>query len=242
VPAVPVTAGISREVTAAGYQYRTHGTAKVDGKVTERLRGTQLWRVKRISTSLPLEMSAFTVSRPTFGGGTTTSTFTVIPPLSQENISIPQTPLNPAITLQTFGGLYLTSTVTKSGNSTSSFAPLPPGIELLQTNAAPGQSWLSAAVDPASTLAEEAQGSNVGDVRVNGCGKKYDAWKVRVTSTVLGLSERLTEVDTLSIGSEYGGLILAEQQHITGSTGGHQIDQVLTATINSLKAVRGKKR
>ena len=235
VPPDPETPTITNAAPAGTFRYRTKGTAKVDGHVTSRLGGNGLWLTAPEKPSVPAETYQFSITHPSFGGATVTNTYAVLPPGTDQNVSVPQTPLNPSETVTAYGGLYLARVETKSGNTTSTFAPAAPGVELLQIPAVVNAIWQSQATDPTSMISESLSGKSLGDVRVNACGTKLDAWEVQLSATITGLDENLTETDDLDIATEYGGLILSINQTVTGTTQGHQVEQSYEATINSLK-------
>jgi hypothetical protein len=237
-PPTAVTTTITNAAPAAAFAYRTKGTAKVDGKVTSALSGNAVWETADESPSVPAESRQFSVSHKSFDGSTVTNTYSVVPPATDQNASVPQTPFTPSETVSAQGGLYLSKVETKSGNTTSTFAPAAPGVELLQLPAFASSTWQSQATDPSSMISETVTGKNLGNVRVNACGTKLDAWQAQLSATIMGLNESLTETDTLSIATEYGGLILSIEQIVQGTTQGHEIEQTYTATINSLRPVR----
>jgi len=237
VPPQPVTATVEGGLVTGALKYLVAGYSTVDGTKTV-LKETQLWRVTE-STPLPGETESFSVNHPSFGGSTITTTYAVVPQPSSQTVDVPETPANKSITLEATGGLYLTKVVTRSGNTSATFAPNAPGVQIASQPIGNGATWSSTAADPESQQSETASGNDIGDDRVDACGTKLDAEKVSQTASILGVNENLTETDILHVATEYGGLPIAIDQSVTGTSNGHQIEQHLIATIASITPVKG---
>ncbi|HVV75737.1 MAG TPA: hypothetical protein VHC43_06835 [Mycobacteriales bacterium] len=234
-PPQAVTQRLTRPPKPGRYSYREHGVAKADGKTVAALPRKAVWRVRSIKPPLPAESYAFSITAPTFRGGVTTTDYAVMKPVVNVSQTIPPTNIG----LQPIGGgIYVTRIETRSHGTTTTFAPLAPGVELIGQPMVNGATWNGIGVDVTHSLTMSVSGQIVGDQHVNACGKQLDAWRVKVTTTVFGLSENLTQTERYDVGSEYGGLLLSVQRSITGSAGGQDVDQQMTATIDSIKPVQ----
>lgn len=233
-PPIAASQSLTKPPVAGRYAYREQGTAKTGGKKVASLPTHATWRVRRLTPPLPAESYAFSVTEPSFQGASTTTDYAVMKPIINISQTIPSTNIG----VQPIGGgIYLTKIVTRSHGTTSTFAPLPPGVELIGQPLINGATWQGLGVDVEHMLTMSVSGSVVGDTHVNACGKQLDAWRVRVTSTVFGLSENLKQTETFDVGSEYGGLLLAVSRSISGTASGHAVQQAMHATINSIKPV-----
>ena len=220
------------------YAYRQHGTAKVGGKRVASLQKDAIWRVRTIKAPLPTESYAFSVTAPSFDGSTTTTDYAVMKPVVNISQTIPPTNIG----IQPIGGgIYITKIVTHSHGATSTFAPLSPGVEVIGQPLTNSATWQGIGIDVTHALTMSIAGKVVGNHHVNACGQQLDAWRVQVKTTVFGLSENLSQTETYDVGSEYGGMLLAVKRSISGTTGGQNVEQEMTATINSIKPVATKK-
>ena len=237
-PPKAATSLLSKPPVAGRYAYRQHGTAKANGKRVAILAKHATWRVRSLRPPLPTESFAFSITAPTFDGATTTTDYAVMKPVINISQTIPPTNIG----IQPIGGgIYVTRIVTRSRHATSTFAPLSPGVLLIGQPLTNGATWQGLGVDISHALTMTTSGSVVGNHHVNACGKQLDAWRVKVSTTVLGLSENLTQTETFDVGSEYGGMLLAVRRTISGTTGGQRVEQQMTATINSLKPLTANK-
>lgn len=234
-PPRAVTQMLNRPPAEGRYSYRQHGYAERNGKRVAKLPKHAVWRVREIKPPLPTESYAFSITAPSFQGGTTTTDYAVMKP----PVNITQTVPATNITIQPIGGgIYLTRIVTRSHGATSTFAPLAPGVQLIGQPMIPGATWTGIGVDITHSVTMSVSGKVVGDKHVNACGQQLDAWRVRVTSTIFGLSENVRQIETYDVGSEYGGLFLAVQRQVGGTLAGQSFAQTIGATINSIKPLK----
>lgn len=220
------------------YSYRQHGYAKRDGKRVAKLSKQAMWRVRAIKPPLPSYSYAFTVTAPSFQGAVTTTTYAVMRPPINVNQTVPAT----SLTIQPIGGgIYITQIVTRSHGATSTFQPLPPGVQLIGQPFINGLTWTGIGVDVAHSLTMSVTGKVVAKQPVNACGQQLDAWRVEVSSTIYGLSENVSQTETYEVGSEYGGLFLAVHRVVSGTLSGHAFAQSSAATINAIKPLKAKR-
>lgn len=231
-PPTAATSSISQAPVVGRFVYRQSGRAKMDGKQAGKLAGNVIVPVAATPPQTPAQTAAFTVTTPSFEGATITTTFAVQP--AAASAPVPPTAATPPITAEPPAGLFITKIVTTAGNSTTTFAPSQPGVQVFSQPAGHGTTWQGTASDPTAAVSVTVKGSVVGDTHVNACGNALDAVKATVEETVIGIDESLTESHVLAVGSEYGGLILSDDRKVTGSVSGHQIDQTSSLTINSI--------
>jgi hypothetical protein len=236
-PPRAATQSLNRPPAPGRYAYRQRGTAKADGKRVASLPRKATWTVRKIEPPLPTQPYAFSVTSPSFQGATTTTDYAVMKPVINISQTIPATNIG----IQPIGGgIYVTRIVTRSHGATTTFTPLTPGVQLIGQPLVPKATWTSIGVDIVHSLTMTVRGEVVGKTQVNACGQKLDAWRVKVATTIFGLSENLTQTERYDVGSEYGGLLLSVRRSIAGTTGGQRVEQEMSATINSVKPVKSK--
>ena len=96
------------------------------------------------------------------------------------------------------------------------FFPTAP-LQFIQTPLAIGNSWTSAGVDPNNETSVELSGSVPGKVTVNACGTALDAYQVHISGQIASPTLQLAWTADYDIGSQYGGLILAEKVQLSGT-------------------------
>ena len=167
-----------------------------------------------------------------FDGVTTTTDYKVYPK-GPGGATVGQTGETPA------AGIYLTSLVT-TGKTVESFHPQPM-VELMPLPAQANTSFQSSGVDPLTGQAMEVQSGQVGGrAHVDGCGKLMDAWVVTLRGQMLnarqGASAAKDFTLTLYIGTQFGGLSLADHLVETGTdeTSGKPYRYELYATIDQV--------
>jgi hypothetical protein len=233
-PRIPAAALSPKGPVAGKLAYRQSGSSVSDSDPAVLLHGNDV-RTIAVDPTATGALYTFTVTQKSFGRATIASTYSLVPPSSDQSVTIPGTAAgNPPETLNATGGLYLQRIETKSPAGTRVFAPVGLGVEVYQEPAAPGASWSSSATDPNTQTSVLVQGAISGHAVANACGQAIDTWKVTLTQTVLGAAENLTQKQTLLVAPQYGCLIVDEQDEVTGSFDGHTITQKLRSTVNSL--------
>lgn len=237
-PKVPAEALSPRGPAAQRLTYRQSGSSVSDSDPAVLLHGDDV-RTVAVDPTASGALYTFTVTQKSFGGATIASTYSLVPPPSDQSVTVPGTVAgNPPETLNATGGLYLQRIETKSAAGTRVFAPVGLGVEVYEEPAAPGASWSSSATDPDTQTSVIAQGAISGHAVTNACGQAIDAWKVTLTQTVLGAAENLTQKRTLLVAPQYGCLIVDETDDVTGTFDGHTITQKLSSTVNTLPRQR----
>lgn len=95
------------------------------------------------------------------------------------------------------------------------FFPTVP-LQFIQTPLAIGNSWSSAGLDPNNQTSVQISGSVPAKVTVNACGVALDAYQVHIDGHIASPTLQLTWTADYDIGSQYGGLILAEHVQLGG--------------------------
>ena len=231
-PPTAATSSIDNAPHPGRYLYRQTGHSTMDGKAAGKLAGNVVVPVAAKATDTSAQTAAFTVTTPSFEDATITTSFAVQP--AAASAPLPPTSVTPPMTVGPPAGLFITKIVTTAGNSTTTFTPNQPGVQVFSEPAGKGTTWQGTATDPTAAVSVTVNGSVVGNTHVNACGNALDAVKVTIDETVAGINENLTESHVLGIGTEYGGLILSDERKVTGSVSGHQVEQASSLTINSI--------
>ena len=231
-PPTAATSTIDNAPHPGRYIYRQSGRSQVDGKAAGKLAGNVVVPVAARAPETSAQTAAFTVTTPSFESATISTTVAIQP--AAASAGVPPTAATDPMTVGPPAGLFITKIVTTAGNSTTTFSPSPPGVQVFAQPAGRGTTWQGTATDPTATVSVTVRGSVVGNTHVNACGNALDAVKVTLDETVAGISENLTESHVLGIGTEYGGLILSDERAVTGTISGHQVDQASSLTINSI--------
>lgn len=219
-----------------GYPFRVSGTSTLDGTKKATLGKAQTRTVTQLPTTTPLETSRFRVDTTSFDGAKVSTTYSEIPAPLGQSVTIPGLPIGTSpITISAPGGLYIVSMTTSLGGTQTTFTPTTPGLRIFDEPAAPTKTWVTTAIDPASQVLLLMTGSYGTHKKVNACGTPVDGWDVTLKTTILGLSENLTQTQHLVIAPQYGGLIVGEDTTISGTVNGHAVEQTTSATIDSLK-------
>ena len=239
-PPTAATSSITGPPQTGRFLFRQTGHSTVDGKAAGKLAGNVVVPVTATATDTSAQTAAFTVTTQGFEGARITTTFAIQP--AAASAPVPPTAVTPPVTVEPPAGLFITKIVTTAGNSTTTFAPTPPGVQMFSQPAGKGTTWQGTATDPNAAVSVTVQGTVDGNTHVDACGNALDAMKVTLDETVVGTDENLTESHVLAVGSEYGGLILSDKRTVTGTVSGHQIDQSSTLTINSIAPLPSRGR
>lgn len=137
-------------------------------------------------------------------------------------------------------GLYITGVITKEADGTiDQFSP-EPAIRIMPLPASAAQTqFTSAGVDPIHGVTEEISGTMEGHTDVNACGTVLDSWQVQVTGKIISASESLDLTASYDIGTQFGGLSLADMVTLTGKDSDGTVDQTSTDIIDSAPPVAG---
>ena len=116
---------------------------------------------------------------------------------------------------------------------TLDFAPQQP-MQLLQTPVAVNQSWQSAGWDPIGQASIALQASIPKKDTVNACGIALDSYQLAISANIVTPAAVLTWTGQYDIGTQFGGLILAEHVHYNDVQNNYQYDE--TSIINEKPA------
>ena len=216
-PAEVATPGIGEPPTAGRYTYRQEGTIEIAGRDPIVLPPELSRTVDAVETDAETGELTYDVVTTAFGETTTTS------------YAVRQTTGDPSL-----DGLFLTQVVTeRPDGSVDQFAPLG-GVRLIALPAAPQTTWNDVGTDPLTATSMIVDGTVVEKGRVNACGTVLDSWTVEVTGRILGPSKAIEIDATYAIGTQFGGLVLAEDVHLTGTDAGETVEQTSKTTINAI--------
>jgi hypothetical protein len=114
-------------------------------------------------------------------------------------------------------GLYITRIVQAApGRAVDEFAPLDPGLRIMQEPAAPGSQWTSVATDPTHAVSMILQGTIKEKGGLDVCGLIEEGWPVDVTLTVRRPLDPAGGTNTFATTASYlvstalGGMIIAD--------------------------------
>jgi hypothetical protein len=122
------------------------------------------------------------------------------------------------------------------------FVPQAP-MQFLQTPVSINNSWQSAGWDPIDQTSVELQAQIPKKDTVNACGTPLDTYQVAITGTIISPTFQLSWTADYDIGTQFGGLILAEHVKLSGpdrvqNTGdSYAYDE--TSIINSVPPLAG---
>lgn len=95
------------------------------------------------------------------------------------------------------------------------FVPGQP-LQFLPTPVAVGNTWSAAATDPIDQTSIALQGSIPKRDTVNACGVALDSFQVHIAGDIVSPTFQLTWTADYDIGTQFGGLILAEHVTLSG--------------------------
>jgi len=159
---------------------------------------------------------AYTFDVATSAGGVTglqkvTDSFEVIPP--PEGTSDVQ-----GVSTSQAAGLYLTAMQTLDpSDPRSRVTRFAPPILLMQFPGNELPTWNTAGTDTATGTTIQLAGAVLGHVSVDACGTVIDAWQVHATGSLVGPNQNLSLDLTYDVATQYGGIIVAEQDGIGGT-------------------------
>lgn len=216
-PADVATPGIAKPPAAGRYTFRQQGSISVEGRDPITLPPEQSRIVDAVESDADTGTLTYDVVTEAFGETTTTS------------YAVRQTTGDPSL-----DGLFLTQVVTKRPDGTvDQFAPLG-GVRLIALPAGPETTWQDVGTDPLTATSMVVDGRVVEKGLVNACGTVLDSWTVEVTGRILGPSKAIEIDATYEVGTQFGGLVLAERVHLTGEDTGEAVEQTSTSTINAI--------
>ncbi|MHB8513323.1 MAG: hypothetical protein ACYDCC_14255 [Actinomycetota bacterium] len=151
-------------------------------------------------------------------GSTTTTTYHVYP--SQ-----------PAPT-DTAPGMYIEQVVTKqSDGTTQNFAPTP-ALEVIPFPASTGSTWSVRSIDPLTQVVMQYDATISTERDLDVCGKRLVAWEVDISNgSIRSPSSAIFFTASVDIGTQYGGLSLADSLSMSGTDNGTQINVNSKASI-----------
>lgn len=249
-PDMPASNTIQAAPAAAIYNFRDHGTYKVTGSNassgTYPTQSTE--QVKNVASNSDGGFSFETVD--TLGETVTTTSYNYLPPTAASGTSAGSVPA---------AGLYMTAITTREGNASPiSFNPTAPGLLLMEVPTTPGDVWQSTATDPVSQTSEFVTGTQDENQLVNACGQVIDTvavhldGEIKVAESAGGVSPTTISLGNLGGGQQYspqgqltftadynfapqyGGLLVQDIVHTTGTESGSQINRSLTSSIDQL--------
>lgn len=230
-PVAGTSATISHPPAHATYGYRVNGSVTA-GKATQKLPKQSRWTVRTPSRPDSSGRYSFDVVVK-LGKQTTTRTFLVVPtglsnPLTgPEQLTGEYPPVNPALPDQP--GLYLQKVQEPSG---STFTPSPP-LPIVNFPIATGNAFTATASDGSFT---EEYTSTVGKpTKVNACGKPVQGWEIKLTGgewTQATTGDVASFSETLVIGTQYGGLPIADSSKVSETAAGGSATRNESFTIN----------
>lgn len=89
-------------------------------------------------------------------------------------------------------------------------------FQLLPTPVSVGLSWQAAATDPIEQTSIEFQANIPKKDTVDACGTPLDSFQVHISGNLVSPTFQLTWTADYDIGTQYGGLILAEHVNLSG--------------------------
>jgi hypothetical protein len=192
-----------RGLPAAGpYKFRRTGVLRVGQEQARNLAGPTVRTVANVQ-QLPVRVGE-TDGRRRFDvaeedqGLKTTTTYEVAPQSALPGLSI--------VAITTEGGPA----------GTTSFVPQP-SVRIFNLPAKPEPSATDdQGVDPLSGTIMRVSHQTTGRTRVDGCHDRYDAWEVAITGKLVGAAQVLDLSATLSVATQFGGLILRDDVSLTG--------------------------
>lgn len=213
-PAQPATGDVPVLPVAGTYSFRQQGTITVGDAEAQQLPPTSDRVLRNVSGEPGIDVT-YDVEITSFGETTTTS------------YAVRQTTGDPSL-----DGIYITRIVTqRADGSVDEFSPLN-GVRLLALPVGPAVSWSDVGTDPLRATSMVVQGEVVDKGRVNACGTVLDSWTVEVTGQLLGPGKDLALTATYQVGTQLGGIVLADHIRLSGTDGGMSVELESISTIN----------
>ena len=220
-PAEPVTSGIPKLPLGGRYHFRQQGSTTIDGKPAAPLTP----EIDRVITNIVKENdTSFSYDQVIEQGGmVTTTTYRVLKTTDNSELD----------------GLYLTRVLTVMPDGTADeFRPSgtllgPIGVRLLRIPSEKATVWQSVGTDAIHGTSMIVQGSIYDKDRLDACGTLIEVWKATVTATILGPTKNLDVTASYLVANQMGGLIVADDVHVTGTDAGKVIDQKVQSSISN---------
>ena len=217
-PSLEAPAQISAPPAPATYLFRNVGSYTVSGADARKGRfpAVSLRTVAR-AAGVPSDFT-FDVA-DSLGDVTTTTTYEVV--------------TSALVPTAVPAGIYLKAVKSARGAQTSTFAPSP-SLLLAAFPLVRGASVTSSGVDPVTATAMRFTATVTGKARVDACGTPLDSWTVSLTQgTLVSPTENLTFTATYALGTQYGGLVLADATAFQGTEGSDGVSRDDAATITT---------
>ncbi|HXA29219.1 MAG TPA: hypothetical protein VN193_10790 [Candidatus Angelobacter sp.] len=232
VAAIAADPSASTPPAAATYPWREHGSYQLGGAAARQFPPTLTHTVANVSAP-DATTGSYTFDVGTTAGGLTglqqvTSSYQVIPP-PQGTTDVQ------GVNTSKAAGLYLTAMVVRDANLPSArVARFAPPILLMQFPGTDLPSWTTTGTDSASGTTIELSAAVTRRVSVDACGTVVDAWEVSASGTLVGPDQNLTLNHlTYDVATQYGGLIVAESDDVSGTETSGTTMQSIAATVSA---------
>ena len=118
-------------------------------------------------------------------------------------------------------GIFITQIVTRMPDgSIDQFAPSTPVRIITLPADVSNPTWESAGTDGVHNLTMALNGTITKRGRIDACGTVLDSWEVHATGRIVNPAKSLSFDTTYDIGTQFGGLSLAETLSLSGTDGG----------------------
>ncbi len=218
-PAVEAPTTISAPPAKAAYLFDNAGTFSVSG--ADARTGTFPARTVRLFDDVQTRSGAFSYTvAERIGEVTTTTTYDVV-----SRVSLPG---------QETGVFITKTTYARADGTTSTFTPVP-ALKLAALPLLRGASLDSRGVDAQTQTAMSFTSTVEGKARVFACGTPLDTWTIHLTAGRLVSPTQDLEFDaTYQLGTQFGGIVVADVVAFQGNDGAAGIERSNRATISAV--------
>ncbi|HUQ38707.1 MAG TPA: hypothetical protein VM030_01010, partial [Acidimicrobiales bacterium] len=131
-------------------------------------------------------------------------------------------------------GLYVTFVATRApGSATARFQPALP-LKVVELPIVPSATFTTAGTDPASQVAVSWRSTVTTKTRVDACGTPLDAYRVQLSDgRAVGPALDVTFTAAYAIGTQYGGLSLADELVVQGNEGDDTVSRRIKSTVSA---------
>lgn len=233
-PANSASPSITAAPDPAAYVFRNTGSYQVSGPNAAQgqfpARSTQV--ISQVATQSNGDIT-FQIAE-NLGFVETTTSYQVVPTDSYPHGAGASTTGAPGT-----AGLFITAITQRELGSSSTFTPAP-ALAVVNFPVAAGNSLTAHGADLANGEAESYDATVAGLTRVNACGKWLQAFKVDITNGAYdSAGAQLQFAQTLYLGTQFGGIPVAETDAVSGTEGSNSVSLDNSTTIDETPKLPG---